>query len=114
MQSHNLRAVPDFDPGPDPDAARQAELCPHEVALIEAKAKIANLEVALTTARVISTAVGVLMSMFKINSGAAFDMLVVASQNTHRKVRDVADEVVETGTLNWGRDMIVKPHIGVQ
>jgi len=78
--------------------------------LASARAKIENLEIALTTSRVISMGVGVLMATFKITSDAAFDMLVVASQNTHRKLRVIAEEVVETGTLNWGRDMIAKPH----
>jgi AmiR/NasT family two-component response regulator len=74
-----------------------------------ARQKIANLEVALTTARVISMAVGVLMATFKITDEASFDMLVIASQNTHRKLRDIAQEVVDTGTLNWGRDTEIAP-----
>lgn len=61
--------------------------------------QIENLQVALTTARRIGTAVGILMAESKISTDAAFELLRMASQNTHRKLRDVADEVVETGAL---------------
>lgn len=104
MQPQRLHPVPTHD------EASAAGPCPHEAALAEALEKISNLEKALLTARVISTAVGVLMATFKITSEAAFDMLVVASQNTHTKLRDVAQEVVDTGTLSWGRAMLEKPH----
>jgi AmiR/NasT family two-component response regulator len=67
--------------------------------------ELAQLEAALATARVTSMAVGVLMATFKIGSDAAYDMLVVAGENTERTVPDIAQEVIDTGTLNWGRDM---------
>jgi hypothetical protein len=35
----------------------------------------------------------------KINALEAFDLLVLASQRTHNKLRDVADELAATGEL---------------
>jgi len=103
----HLSSVPDpVHHDPVPDDAATTDLSRLETDLREARLKIENLEMALTTCRVISTGVGVLMATFKVTYDAAFDMLVVASQNTHRKLRDIAAEVVETGTLNWGRDMV--------
>jgi len=39
------------------------------------------------------------MAHRKITHEHAFDLLRSASQNLHRKLRDVAAEVMETGTL---------------
>jgi hypothetical protein len=75
--------------------------CPHEAALSAAQTKIANLETALTTARRISMAVGILMATYKVTDEAAFDLLVYASQQSHRKLRDIAEQVLQTGSLNW-------------
>ena len=47
-------------------------------------------------------AVGVVMATYKLSADESFDMLVVASQNTHRKLREIAEAVVLTGQLNWG------------
>jgi GAF domain-containing protein len=69
------------------------------VALQEAEDHAANLETALQTSRVIGAAVGVLMAHHKIAQDDAFTLLRVASQGLHRKLRDIAVEVVETGTL---------------
>jgi AmiR/NasT family two-component response regulator len=59
----------------------------------------AMLRVALQNSRDIGTAIGILMSLHKISADAAFDLLRAVSQRTNRKVRDLALEVVETGTL---------------
>lgn len=59
--------------------------------------KIENLEIALTTARRIGTALGILMAARKITDEAAFALLVEASRHSHRKVRDLAREVIDTG-----------------
>jgi hypothetical protein len=69
------------------------------VALQEAKDQAANLETALQSSREIGAAVGVLMAHHKITQDDAFDLLRAASQSLHRKLRDVASEVIETGTL---------------
>lgn len=69
------------------------------VALNEAEDQATNLEAALESSRTIGVAIGVLMSARKVTQEQAFTMLRVASQNLHRKLRAVAAEVVETGTL---------------
>ncbi len=60
----------------------------------------ANLQIALTSNRQIGTALGILMASHKITDTAAFALLRNASQHTHRKLRDIADEVVQTGCLD--------------
>jgi len=69
------------------------------VALNEAEDQAMNLEAALESSRAIGMALGVLMSARKVTEDQAFTLLRVASQNLHRKLRLVAAEVVETGTL---------------
>lgn len=39
------------------------------------------------------------MERFKISADVAFHLLVMSSQATHRKLRDVAAELAETGEL---------------
>ena len=53
----------------------------------------------MESSRCIGVALGVLMSARKVTQEQAFALLRVASQNLHRKLRAVAAEVVETGTL---------------
>ncbi|MGI8666290.1 MAG: ANTAR domain-containing protein [Jatrophihabitans sp.] len=72
------------------------------VALYEAEGKAEHLETALSTSRQIGAAVGVLMAHHKVTQDQAFVMLRTASQHLHRKLRDVAADVVDTGTLPEG------------
>ena len=65
-----------------------------------AKEKAANLESALDSNRQIGVAIGVLMTVYKIRQADAFDLLRIASQHGHRKLRDVAVDVAETGTID--------------
>jgi GAF domain-containing protein len=58
-----------------------------------------NLHSALERRDVIGQAKGILMERYKINDSQAFDLLVVASQQTHRKLRDIAEELATTGAL---------------
>lgn len=62
--------------------------------------KAAGLEIALATNREIGLAMGVLMASHKVTRDEAFSMLRIASQRSNRKLRDVATEVADTGTLN--------------
>ena len=62
--------------------------------------KIANLEVALITCRRIGTALGILMAQNQWTQQQAFAALRTVSQTTHRKIRDIADDVLFTGTLD--------------
>lgn len=51
--------------------------------------------------RRIGMAMGILMSAYKLSETEAFDLLVVVSQHHNRKLRDIADDVVFTGSLDW-------------
>jgi len=59
---------------------------------------IEHLETALSTRDVISTAKGIIMTNEKITPDDAFAVLVSASQRRNVKLRDIAAEVVETGS----------------
>ncbi|WP_428509775.1 response regulator [Pseudonocardia sp.] len=70
-----------------------------EYALDQAERRAANLQAALASNRQIGTAMGILMQQRKVTEAEAFDQLRRASQTANRKLRDVADDVVLTGTL---------------
>ena len=59
-----------------------------------------NLKRALESNREIGVAIGVLMHEHRLSQAQAFDVLRAASQDSNRKLTDIALEVVETGTLN--------------
>jgi signal transduction histidine kinase/DNA-binding response OmpR family regulator len=71
-----------------------------EYALSQAENTVANLRAALATNRQIGAAVGVIMATEKLTDEQAFERLRAVSQRTHRKLRDLADEVVYTGRLD--------------
>lgn len=58
-----------------------------------------NLELALESSRVIGMAMGILMSSRLVTAEEAFNLLRRASQESNRKLRDVATDVMETGAL---------------
>ena len=59
-----------------------------------------NLMRALKSNREIGVAIGVLMHEHRLSREQAFDVLRAASQDSNRKLADVAVEVVDTGTLS--------------
>jgi hypothetical protein len=63
--------------------------------------RIVNLEQALESNREIGIAIGVLMTRQLLTRERAFDLLRMASQHSHRKLRDIAAEVADTGSLNF-------------
>jgi hypothetical protein len=58
-----------------------------------------QLQQALDTGRDIATAIGILMASHMLSREAAFDMLRIVSQTGHRKLRELARDVVDTGQL---------------
>ncbi|KGN40708.1 ANTAR domain-containing protein [Knoellia aerolata] len=60
----------------------------------------ANLEQALRSARLIGSAVGIVMANRRVSEDVAFRTLGRASQNTNVKLRLVAEEVVRTGDVS--------------
>lgn len=72
------------------------------VVLDAAKSRIKSqhLERALASNRRIGMAIGILMSRYKLSAHDAFDVLRIASQNGHRKLSGVAEDVIETGDID--------------
>jgi ANTAR domain/GAF domain len=63
--------------------------------------QMVNLQLAQESNREIGMAMGVLMSRHQLTQSQAFDLLRMASQHTHRKLREIASDVVETGMLDF-------------
>jgi len=74
--------------------------CLRNFALDAAENRSANLELALSSNRQIGAAVGIVMATHKLTSDRAFALLREASNQSNRKLRDVADHVVLTGSLD--------------
>ena len=68
------------------------------VAMVGAEQQ-AQLRTALGTRDVIGQAKGILMERFKITPDQAFGLLTAASQQTNRKLSDVAEALTQTGEL---------------
>lgn len=82
------------------DAARRAAARAHPIVdHFHSVNRATNLAVALETSRQIGAAIGVLMATRKVTEQQAFELLRATSQQLHRKLRDVAVEVTETGVL---------------
>ena len=62
-----------------------------------AEHEVAGLRTAMDTRGVIEQAKGMVMLTLKVDAEAAFDVLVQRSQTSHRKLVEVAQEVVATG-----------------
>jgi ANTAR domain len=61
--------------------------------------EVAGLRVALATCRRIGAAIGFVMATRQVSQSEALRILSQASQDTHRKLRDVADYVTLTGEV---------------
>jgi AmiR/NasT family two-component response regulator len=68
--------------------------------LLAARETIRQLTEALDTSRDIGAATGILMSQFGVTQEQAFDLLRRVSQNRNIKLRDIARDVIYTGTLD--------------
>jgi GAF domain-containing protein len=71
------------------------------IALAKAEAvdQSQNLRIALSRNRTIGVAIGIIMATYKTTLDQSFDLLRVSSQHSHRKLHDIALDVVETGAL---------------
>jgi GAF domain-containing protein len=58
-----------------------------------------NLQVALESRAVIDQAKGILIERYRLTPDQAFQLLARASMHANRKVRDIADHLVQTGEL---------------
>lgn len=68
-----------------------------------------NLRSALVTREVIGQAQGILMERERITPDEAFDILRRASQHLNRKLRDVAQDLVDTGKRPQGASSLSSP-----
>lgn len=66
---------------------------------INQREQVRNLDIALTTSRSIGAAIGILMHRHRWTYDQAFDAMRHVSQHTHRRLRDIASDVVHTGDL---------------
>jgi GAF domain-containing protein len=96
MYSHQPKA---FDDTSETMAVLLATHGALALANASAREKNSNLEIALQSSREIGIAIGILMALQKVSREQAFNLLVIASQRTHRKVADLAQEVADTGML---------------
>jgi GAF domain-containing protein len=72
----------------------------------ESSEQAMNLQLAQESNREIGMAMGVLMSRHQLTQTQAFDLLRMASQHTHRKLREIASDVVETGMLDFPTEKV--------
>jgi GAF domain-containing protein len=80
-------------------AAVYADLASVALARVSERLAAENLRAALKTNREIAMAIGIIMNAHRLTKDQAFDLLRVASQHRHRKVHDLAAQVVLTGEL---------------
>ncbi|MCW2524023.1 MAG: hypothetical protein JWO63_2358 [Frankiales bacterium] len=62
--------------------------------------RVEHLQIALHTNRSIGMSIGILMATYKATPDEAFELLRLASQQSHRKLSEIAVQVVHTGTLD--------------
>lgn len=62
--------------------------------------KVRHLHIAVSRRDLVGQAKGILMERFKIGAEQAFSLLVRVSQDTNRKLYDVAEELTRTGLLD--------------
>jgi len=63
-----------------------------------------NVQLALRSTREIGMAIGVLVARYGLTRVRAFDLLRIASEDTKRRVHDIALDVIDTGTLDIAPD----------
>lgn len=88
-----------FDQTARAAAADVAAVCGLALVAVQQRVRAENLTLALESNRRIGAAVGVVMALSRCTDEQAFEIIRIASQRTHRKVRDVAEEILFTGTV---------------
>ena len=81
-------------PDSSPDLFKQVQQ-----QLEQAREQISHLETALATNRRIGIAIGIVMDRHHVTDDQAFDLLRRESQLRNQKLRELAEEVIYTGTL---------------
>ncbi|MHA3701800.1 GAF and ANTAR domain-containing protein [Jatrophihabitans sp. YIM 134969] len=103
VEGDNLGALDIYATEPhafsDEDESIAMLLAVHAAIAMKASVTASSLRVALESRDVIGRAKGILMERHKISDMDAFQLLIVASQNTNTKLRNVADHLAATGQL---------------
>ena len=87
----------------DPGAVHLAELFATHATIALGRARVEDrLNEALTTRKVIGQAIGIIAERYKITDDRAFHFLVRASTASNIKLREVAQEVVDTANEQYG------------
>jgi GAF domain-containing protein len=90
------------EPFPADAMTRVGELaaaCSLAFTALALRTRVDNLEQALGTSRQIAAAVGIVMAQLRCPYDEAFAHMRAVSQLTHRKVRDLAEDILFTGAL---------------
>lgn len=86
-----------------PEQMSQAELVADHAGMAlahaTARARVANLEIALRTNREIAIAIGIIMDRDHLNEAQAFDLLQKLSQVRQVKLRDIAADIALSGEI---------------
>jgi AmiR/NasT family two-component response regulator len=78
------------------DIDRQMILELHETGVLR-QDLVEELQTALRTSRMIGQAIGIIMTRRFVTQGEAFTLLRRTSNNTNRKLREIAEDIVVTG-----------------
>jgi GAF domain-containing protein len=89
----------DPDPFTDDDIAITHILARHAAVAISAARKYQNLATAVDARKLVGQAMGILMERYNFDSDRAFEVLRRYSQDTNTKLRDVAQELIDSRRL---------------
>ena len=97
--TRNRADIDDLRDHGDIDRKMIEELQADGVLAAEHARQVEQLGRALASSRRIGAAIGIVMHAVKVDELHAFAVLVRASQNQNRKLRDIADDLVATGDV---------------
>ncbi|WP_109473379.1 ANTAR domain-containing protein [Ornithinimicrobium cavernae] len=97
----------------DPDEVHTAELFASHAALALGRARReSELSEAIGTRKVIGQAIGMVMERYEIDEDRAFQFLVRVSTTSNVKLRDIAQEIIDTANTNYARRAHVRSTAG--
>lgn len=91
-----------FDAAAGQAASEAAAVCSVVLATLHERIRGDNLEKALVSSRQIAAAVGIVMAQQRCTYEEAFQRIRSVSQRAHRKMRELADEILFTGEVPDG------------
>jgi GAF domain-containing protein len=82
------------------DVEHGEALAAHVALAVRSAQQIAGLEAALDSRTVIDQATGILMERFGLDAQQAYNLLTRLSSHGNRRLRDLAEELTTTGTID--------------